>query len=226
MADTIEILANSKTLEIAYFNLRVAVLRSCKKSIDYNINLINNIIDFNPSLLNDFDSYYHEELNKIKNIINSGSLPFSLDNPVGNEDEIMEVYDNVNFQFKLEKQLRNKIFYDDFNKVNEATGLNLIPIGIEIKNNYGFVDILAKNNDDEIWIIELKKDRGDFKLVSQIAKYVLAYEEKLINKTFRIVKSMSISNGYTRFCKQNLKKMGVLTLHYELINNNLILKYV
>lgn len=225
MSDPIEVLANPRTLEVAYFNLRVAVLRNCHKSIDYNLDLINKITSFKRDLIYHIDPYYKEELEKLKNIISSGSFPFSLNSPIGDEDEIMDVYDNVNFQFGLEKHLRNRLFREDFKKINDVSGLNLIPIGIEIKNNYGFVDILAKQN-DEIWIIELKKDRGNFSLISQVAKYILAYEEKLINKNFRIVRSLSISNGYTRFCLQNLKKMGTIPLHYELINNNIILRSV
>ena len=225
MSDGIIALSNIKTLEASYFNLRIAILRNNRKNIDYNLELIHKITNFKPSLLDELDPYYLEELERLKEISKSDFLPFSLTDPSNEEDNIMEIYANKQFQFKSEKELKKRLFHEDFEKINKVINNSLQPVGVEIKSNYGWIDILAKK-DDEIWIIELKKGRGDHRLTGQTAKYILAYEEKLINKSFKKVKSITIANGYTKFCLQNLKKMGTIPIHYELINKNLILKIV
>lgn len=221
----IEKFLNLNSLETAYFQLRCNVLRNNKKQTDYYLGLINNILSIKPELISQMDLYYVNELDKIKKVIASDTIPFSWSDPIPFNSPMSQVFSNKSFQYSMEKDLRNKLFYDNFNLINEVCDLDLKPIGIEIKSNHGFIDILGKQN-DQIWIIELKRNQGNFKIVSQIAKYILAYEEKLINRTFRSVHSIAIANGFSKYSLQSLKKMGTITIHYEKINDNLTLKKV
>lgn len=219
----IEQLANHKTWELAYFNLRTAILRNNQKSIEYNRNLLTEIEKFSPEIMEEIDPYYISEFQKIIKILETNSLPFSFNEPVGNEDETMEIFDNKYLQYEKEEILRDQLFQYDFNLINEAIGEDLKPIGIEVPTNYGKIDILAQNdNGQQKWIIELKKGKGQFPIISQVAKYILSQEEKLINKSFKEVKSITIANGYSSFALQGLRKMGCIPLHYEQIANKLI----
>lgn len=225
--DNIEQLANHKTWEIGYFNLRTAILRNNQKSIEYNRNLLAEIVDFNPQIIEKIDPYFLSEFHKITKILETDSLPFSFDAPTGNEDDIMQVFDNKKLQYEKEETLRDQLFGQDFQLINEAIGENLTPIGIEMPTNYGKIDILAKDtNGQQRWIIELKKGKGQFPLVSQVAKYILSQEEKLIDRVFKEVKSITIANGYSNFALQGLRKMGCIPLHYEQVSNKLTLRKV
>lgn len=218
-------IATVESLETAYFQLRCNLLRNNKPLMDYYLGLIDKISSFSPDLMCQMNPYYVKELDKIREIIRQGGSPFSLADPIP-DDGVMKVFSNKKFQYDAEKDLKNELFYGDgLKSINQICGLELKPIGIEVKSNYGYIDILAKQ-DKEIWVIELKKSRGDFKLVSQISKYILAYEEKLINKTFNSVHSIAIANGFSKYAIQNLKKMGTLVIHYEKICNRLVLKTI
>lgn len=225
--DNIEQLANHKTWELAYFNLRTAILRNNKKSIDYNLNLILEIEKFYPEITEKIDPYFISEFQKIEKILQTDSLPFSFTEQTSDEDDIMEVFDNKSLQYVKEETLRNQLFQQDFHLINENLNETLIPVGIEIPTNYGKIDILAKSQDQQqIWIIELKKGKGQFPLITQIAKYILSQEEKLINRSFKEVRSIAIANGYSRFALQGLRKMGCIPLHYEQISNKITLRKV
>lgn len=225
--DNIEQLSNHRTWEIAYFNLRTAILRNNKKSIDYNLNLITEINNFQPNITDEIDPHFLSEFQRIEKILETDSLPFSFNEPLNGEDDVMEVFDNKSLQYEREESLRDQLFQQDFHLINENLGLELIPTGIEVATNYGKIDIMAKTKDEQqIWILELKKGKGQFPLISQVAKYILSQEEKLINKSFKEVKAITIANGYSKFALQGLRKMGCIPLHYEKFSNELIIRKV
>lgn len=220
-------LSNIKTLELAYFNLRIAILKNHREDIKFNIDLIKEITKFNPDLIQQLDGYHSDELQKMISMVKNNIIPYSLSKPIENEEYVMEINTNPKTQMNLESDLRDKIFFKDLYKISNLIKIDLKPIWREVANNYGIVDILCKNpQEDEIWILELKKANGDFDLVSQISKYILAYEEMLIHKTYKKIKTLAIANGYSKFCLNELRKLGTTCIHYENVCDELIFKIV
>lgn len=85
---------------------------------------------------------------------------------------------------------------------------------------YGTVDMVYRDK-DIIYPVEVKKDLGKHDLIGQINKYELYFKLQLHFKLYDEVQPVTICNGYNKHTLIELKKLSVITLKYDLIDDGI-----
>lgn len=80
---------------------------------------------------------------------------------------------------------------------------------------YGAVDMVY-SNPTTVYPLEVKVGEGKHDIIGQIQKYELFFRLQLHLKFYEIVKSVTLCGSYNQFTLSELKKLGVITVEYEL----------
>jgi RecB family endonuclease NucS len=99
-----------------------------------------------------------------------------------------------------------------------GTSDNLHTYNIEQPTQYGKIDIVFQDN-DTMYLVEVKKSDARYSVISQIDKYILDYNLKLILKLWKKVIGVVIANGYIGRVSRELVKIGVVPIKYRLEND-------
>lgn len=131
---------------------------------------------------------------------------------------------NVDERFKEEKLLV-KTVCENASLLKEILNAsdNFYLVSTEFPTRYGNVDIVAQDN-DTIYVIELKKGDARYAIISQIDKYMLHFNLLLINKMWRKVVGVAIANSYIGRVLKELVKLNVISIKYTYKNNILRLR--
>jgi len=164
------------------------------------------------------------EVKRMKNIA------YALDNNIGlktysiNPVEGEEISNSVNM-VKQEKELVNRLIKNE-ELLKETLGIKTLKImSVEKKTEYGNVDIFAKSKRFAI-PIEAKKGKASFEIVSQIDKYMKHFLKMLHYKLWEDVIGVTIANSYDKYALEELKRLGVRVLTYDVTENLLNLRRV
>jgi RecB family endonuclease NucS len=95
---------------------------------------------------------------------------------------------------------------------------NLCTYNIEQPTQSGNIDIVFQDN-DTMYLVEVKKGDARYSVISQIDKYVLDYNLRLILKLYKKVVGVVIANGYIGRVTRELVKIGVIPIKYRLEDN-------
>jgi hypothetical protein len=128
----------------------------------------------------------------------------------------------------LEKDVVKRIHLEGFNKLREILKSNDKFYLYNLEHpclNYGKVDMIYMDT-NIAYPIEVKRGIGKHDLIGQIMKYSLALKLRLHYSFYEEVKPVTICCGYKDYVVQELKKLGVMTLIYEISNNSLTLQAV
>lgn len=112
---------------------------------------------------------------------------------------------DTEFSLSLEKDLKS---YLSSNLSEIEEGLELLDNGIEYKTSAGYIDLLAKDKDENIVVIELKVGKGKDSAIGQILGYIGALSEEYNNNKIRgIIVASDFENRlyYATKSLQNLK---------------------
>jgi Holliday junction resolvase-like predicted endonuclease len=161
-----------------------------------------------------------------KNIILSESHPvdkrnkiFYLNPCLFNDDPLLNNHSNIDknenikpdkFYKKsefLEKDLEN-ILIKDLNVIEE--GLVLIDNQYEVRN--GYIDILARDRNNILCIIELKISRNDTKIIEQCVYYPTQFNE--------YTRMITIAPAYGKKITQSLKSLGYVEMKIYNLNGD------
>jgi RecB family endonuclease NucS len=96
-------------------------------------------------------------------------------------------------------------------------------IDAEQQTLFGRVDLVAQDK-NTIYPIELKTSIADHSVIGQIEKYVVHYKLRLMNKIYKHVKGIVISNNFLEYVLQQLPQIGVIAILYTLKNDKIELK--
>lgn len=214
--DNIKTLTNPKTFELFYYNFRSAIMKNNKKDIDFYKKLIKSSIDYDKNIINSLDDYKKDQLIQLIHYVKNGIVPYSFNSAIDYENDIDEIICKEKYTM-VEKDLNRTIFEGYLPKISEIINRKLTPIMTEHPIYEGYeVDITSKDlNEKEFWIIELKSESADHKIIGQCIKYIQYFEDRLIYKLYDKVRALTICGGYRRIALSELKKMGIITLKYE-----------
>lgn len=154
-----------------------------KVSLDNNLNEISNLNYIGFVKKEYFEKILEKEINVLKKDINNIKILIN------------------------EKQLENFLKYN-LNEIED--GLKLIDCQYPI--NFAFIDILAKDKEGNIVIIELKIT-DDERLPWQCIYYPKQYKKEHPNENVRMI---SLCPGYSYYIKETLIDLNVEMLSYEL----------
>ena len=119
----------------------------------------------------------------------------------GNQDELVR-----KIHYEAKDQLKELLEADDEFRLYNIEH----PCGI-----HGAVDMVYSDSITS-YPLEVKKDEGRHDLISQIAKYDLAFKLKLHLKRYRRVRPLTICASYQANVIKELKSLGVQVLYYWL----------
>lgn len=140
-------------------------------------------------------------------ILSEGELPnYIPDKPIMHEksEEIKEEPFN-------EKDLE-KVLIKDLSIIED--GMTLIRNQFPVDG--GFIDILARDNNNQLCIIELKKVKHDSKIISQCVYYPTQFDEK--------VRMITIAPDYSNKISKSLKSLKYVEMKtYKLLNDSLLI---
>lgn len=119
-------------------------------------------------------------------------------------------------------ELTRKIHYQGFMSLQEllrAPGLELYnlehPCGV-----YGAVDMVYRN-EKVIFPVEVKRYEGKHDLIGQISKYTLHFKLNLHLKHYEEVQPVTICNSYNQHTLNELKKLKIIPIKYDLFGEEL-----
>jgi len=128
---------------------------------------------------------------------------------IGNEKTLksseLDNTTDTEFSLSLEKDLQSYLS-SNLNEIEED--LELLDNGIEYKTPAGYIDLLAKDKDDNIVVMELKAGKGKDSVIGQILGYIGALSEEYNNNKIRgIIVASDFENRlyYATKPLQNLK---------------------
>lgn len=140
-------------------------------------------------------------------ILREGELPkYIPDKPI--KTEIEETIEDAPF---TEKDLENVLIKD----------LSIIEDGMTlIKNQFpvdgGYIDILARDKEHKLCIIELKKVKNDSKIIQQCVYYPTQFDEK--------VRMITIAPDYSNKISKSLRSLKYVEMKtYQLLDDSLII---
>jgi hypothetical protein len=121
--------------------------------------------------------------------------------------------------------LSRRIHYNGLQQLQEllnAPDLELYniehPCGI-----YGAVDMVYRSHNIS-YPIELKVSEGKHDLIGQINKYTLYFKMQMHLKHYDEVQPVTICNNYNQHTLTELKRLSVITLKYDLIDDGIRIK--
>lgn len=126
----------------------------------------------------------------------------------------------------LQKDLIRKIYDDDFKSFMSILGSDESIYMYNLEHpcgDKGFVDLVLKDKIN-IYPIEVKRGEGKHDLIGQIMKYNLHFKLHTHLKMYEEVVPATICNSYNKNTLIELKKLGVITITYNIIKNTLELK--
>jgi len=97
--------------------------------------------------------------------------------------------------------------------------------GMEHETMFGKVDLVGQDK-DILYVIEVKKNKAEHNVISQIEKYMIHYELNLIFKLFKKVQGIVIANGFAIYVLKELQKKQILPIKYSYFRNNLDLSLI
>ena len=221
-----EIENNKSLLTLFYFNLKNSHIDNNKEKINFYLKALYKTI----SILGEEESnktlkdYQKRDLKNIIESIKNKDFYNPISYPIeDNNDNLFIKNDPRNF-LDNEKDLEKRICQTiNFEKINKVLNTNMRLIDNQVQTNYGKVDILAQD-DRTLYIIELKKDIADHKIIGQLIKYSNHFQKRLIYNLYDHVKVITIAGDYNEFTYRELKKMNIDILIYSYVNNEINLK--
>lgn len=213
-------LTNSKTLiRLFYYNLRNSYTNNNRKSCHMWLQALKN------------------ESSKIDQTLDSLLSPYQLDDLASLVDavehdhyaRILHRHDDADeggvFNQPLgacvehEKHLQTMLLDpDNLSLVAKLTFPDMTLYDMEHITYHGRVDLVCQLP-RTIIIIELKRGLGDHSLVGQCLKYMEHFEKRMLWNLWDRVECITIASQYTHFAYKELKRLGIQTLKYGLVND-------
>jgi len=157
-------------------------------------------------------------LKKIRSAIDTGKIE---DFQWVNESSLSLTEDKQAPDIK-QKELVYKIHFEGLEKIRELLGAPDIdiysiehPCGV-----HGAVDMVYQNN-ETCFPTEIKRHEGKHDLVGQIRKYALYFKLRLNLKLYSDVQPVTICNSYNPHTLVELKRMLVIPLKYDIIDDKI-----
>jgi len=140
-----------------------------------------------------------------KSQIKTGSIPIN-----NGKTKVSSELDNTidtEFSLSLEKDLQSYLS-SNLNEIEE--GLELLDNGIEYKTSAGNIDLLAKDKDENIVVIELKAGKGKDSVIGQILGYIGALSEEYDNNKIRGIIVASDFENRLYYATKSLKNLKLV----------------
>lgn len=150
-------------------------------------------------------AWYKSQINTGRITLNE-TINESNDLNVTNENETKE------FSLSLEKDLK---IYLSMNLNEIEDGLELINNGIEYKTSTGYIDLLAKDKNGDLVVIELKAGKGKDAVIGQILGYMGALHEEDEDQSIR---GIIIASDFEKRVLYATKQMNNLKLMKYALN--------
>lgn len=223
-------ISNQKELlTLFYFNLKNAYIDNDKDKINFFLKSLLKAIDvvgeeeaqrrFKPCQIKDLQNIFY----CIQHNINYTQFNKYEESE---EDLNTKIKNDAAFFLDSEKELEKLLIKkEQFDKLNNILNMNMKIVSNQFEVDCGKVDILAQD-DRLLYIIELKKDIADHKIIGQLIKYSTHFQKRLIYNLYDYVEIITIAGDYNEFTYRELKKMNVVLLTYSYINNEINFKKV
>lgn len=112
----------------------------------------------------------------------------------------------------IEKELENMLI-KDLSVIEDG----LVFIGSQYPVNKGFIDVLARDRNNKLCIIELKNAKRDTKLIEQCVYYPTQFDEE--------IRMITIAPDYGNKLRTSLEYLGYVEMKtFELTDNGIIIK--
>jgi hypothetical protein len=159
-----------------------------------------------------------KELKKIRSAVETGKIETA--RWVG--ELISDSSNDISAPDIKQKELVRKIHFDGLSmtrKLLQVEDLELYdiehPCGV-----YGAVDMVYRSQ-DTIYPVEVKRHEGKHDLIGQIGKYSLYFRLKVHLKHFSDVRPVTICNSYNLHTLSELRRMSVIPLKYDIVEEKI-----
>lgn len=124
-----------------------------------------------------------------------------------------------------ERALEDMIVTECMPQLNQLLGTEMKIIDRQYKTKHGSIDIICKDA-RSVYILELKRDVANHKIVGQLMKYAIHFQKRLIYNIWDNVGAICIAGNYDSFTYNELKKLNVRTISYSITDGKLKLMLV
>jgi RecB family endonuclease NucS len=205
-------------IELLYFNLNNSVLLGNSENAKMYLAMLREEYEINSTA---FDALMEDgkwlHLRQLSQSVDEG-LVIKNYNFKDDCEDVVETIEKDESQSKDQLSLV-KLICSHLDLLRPLIGAseNLHTYNIEQPTEYGKIDIVFQDN-DTMYLVEVKKSDARYSVISQIDKYVLDYNLKLILKLWKKVIGVVIANGYIGRVSRELVKIGVVPIKYRLEN--------
>lgn len=157
-----------------------------------------------------------KQLKKIKEAIKTGKI----ETAAWVTEENKTISDNKKEPDIKQTELVKKIHFEGsetLRKILNSEALELHDIEHPC-GKYGAVDMVYRDH-ETFYPIEVKRHEGKHDLIGQIAKYTLFFRLGLHLKVYSEVQPVTICNSYNPHTLTELKRISVVTLKYDIVDD-------
>jgi len=200
----------AEEIEVLYYYLQNNVILGQKERSRTYLNILRheyNVNEDNFNLLQQDDRF--ENLIKLGQIVDNGLLIKQLE---FEESKIDYNFDRTQDTIK-ETHLKELLVKEDIGKLLDSKSFRFL--GTEFETRYGRVDLVGQD-ENTLYVFELKKTHADHKVLGQIEKYLIHYKLKLINKMYKYVVGIVVANTFDNYSLNELQRNNVICLKYSL----------
>jgi hypothetical protein len=208
-----------EAINTLYFLLKNAYLDNDKNQANFLLNCMKKAVTTQPQeiILSGLNERQLKDLRHLFYAIQNDIYYMDFV-PSDASDLINRVIPNVDssFWYPEESELEAKLCEPEaFEMLNKKLGYNMKLYDIQYQTQYGRIDLLAKS-DRIIYIIELKKDVANHKIIGQVLKYALYFQKRLIYNLYDEVKVITIAGNYSDYTYKQLKIIGATMMTYTI----------
>ena len=211
-------------IEVLFYNLNNAVLLGNSGSAKMYLSMLREEYDKDPQ---SFDFLTNDnrwnELRQLGNAVDNGLIVknFNYKDNANTVDKANEEETRIEDERKLVKIICQQ-YISTLKDILKTTD-SLYLYNVEQPTQYGRVDIVLQDN-DVVYLIEVKKGDARYSVISQIDKYLMDYNLKLIYKFWKKVIGVTIAGSYIGGVSRELIKFGVIPIKYK-VNDDGTLKF-
>lgn len=207
-----------------YFLLKNAYLSSNKKDINLYVKSLHRAYLQVPNILT--KSLTPKQFKDLENIVfavknNVCFFDFLSPQPTSSDvtadDLISRVRPNVDSSLWCSSEEELEDILCEGNMIallNQKLGTSFTFHDRQFVTEYGKIDMVCKEP-RTMYVLELKKDCANHKIVGQILKYAYHFQKRYIYDLYDEVRAIAIAGNYSDYTFNQLRRLGVTMLTYE-----------
>jgi RecB family endonuclease NucS len=201
-------------VELFYYHLNNAVLLGNSNSAKLYLDMLR--ADYDEQSFKILNDGRLEHLQQLAAAVDAGLTVKNFDF----KDDSSEVEKTERDEHQVEDELSLvKLICSDITPLrfilNASDSLRIS--NVEQPTQYGRVDIVLQDG-DTVYLVETKKGDARYAVISQIDKYTLHYNLRLVFKLWKKVVGVVIANAFIGRVSQELVKIGVVPIKYQVKN--------